>query len=292
MKVVSTSLFSASRATDAVGAMERYQAHLPAALRAHHNIFRGWIYRIYHDGTYASGSYGATLDRLAARGLVELRRIDEPPYIDRAMLWRLAPLWDSDVERFLMRDVDMVATYRERRAVEEWVRSGLACHAMGDAQAHTWPTMGGMMGFRVAEAGELLDAGPGRRIATLGAFLDRAGWSEAIWSRRKRACQMTSANQFFLSTHVWPQMQRQACEHRLRNCPTHDAKLSLTKVALFDGEDFGVDERVRAGSDDLVPFIGASRANSKIDLDAIAAFYRERGDPAVEHAIAECEAAA
>jgi len=82
LRIISTTLFDKAE-------QERYQPYLPMALRAHHNLYKGWIYRIYHDGTIDSGPYGKSLRRLAERGLVELRFVSSDALIEKAMLWRL-----------------------------------------------------------------------------------------------------------------------------------------------------------------------------------------------------------
>ena len=295
MNVVSTSLF-----TDHA----RYQPYLSAALRAHHNLFRGWTYRIYHDHLVYDGPYGEALRRLEARGLVEMCFVSDDAAIERAMLWRVfLPLWDLRVERFIVRDIDMVASFRERRAVEEWIRSGLPAHSMSDRRGHhDWPAINGMLGF-TPEVRELLDAGSGRTADTLEKLFARAGWPESVWRSNYRAsgpgadpknrvCASTTNNQFFLGIHVWPFVQKHALEHRLSGCPTFGAAQSRQGVADFPGEDLGVSAAIREQSDALIPFIGASRANSDIDLDRIVEFYREHGDADIERAISECEAGA
>lgn len=277
----------------------RYQPYLPAVLRAHHNLFRGWKYRIYHDHRLDSGPYGRVLRALEQYGLVELVFVTNKVMLDKALLWRLLPLWDDGVERFLTRDVDMVASFRERRAVEVWIRSGLAAHSMSDKQGvHDCPTMGGMMGFEVAQARYLLNAGgPAYEATNIDGLLARAKWPDRLWtsdrhidgwklSKRNQESHLTLNDQYFLWTHVWPRIVGHACEHRLSGSRTFDAKLSCINVDLFKGEDLGVLKAVRDGADALIPFIGAS----EIDLGAIAEFYQEHGDPEIERKIRECEA--
>lgn len=275
--VVSTALF---------GEAEKYRLYLPAAIRAHHNIYRGWVLRIYHDDKLAFGTYSRVLRALEKRGLVELVHVPGEVMHHKAMLWRLLPLWDSDVERFLLRDIDTLPTYRERRAVETWVRSGLAAHAMGDVRGrHDWPMLGGMVGFH-ASARDLMKAGPGREFDTPDKFFAaRGGWPPEVWRGDRRMSNWSSNNQLFLANYVWGDVRANACEHRLSGAQAYDAKLSLTEVDPFDGEDLGVPWAIRDSSDGFVPFIGAA----EIDLPAALAFYKQHGDSEVEREVSGCE---
>lgn len=291
--VISTTLFDEHA---------RYQPYLPAAIRAHHNLFRGWVYRIYHDHLLDAGPYGRALRALAERGLVELSFVSSEIMIEKALLWRMLPLWDDEVERFILRDIDMVACYRERRIEEVWIRSGLAVHSLSDRKGHhEWPALNGMMGFHVPQARPLLDAGAGYDADTMEKLLARAKWPDEVWCSNYRAsgkgadpkyrmCKSTTNNQYFLGMFVWPRVQSNACEHRLNGCGTYEGtKMSRTEVDPFEGEDLGVPKAIREGSDVLIPFIGASEMNSSIDLAAIVRFYQAHGDPEIERAIVECE---
>lgn len=281
----------------------RYQEYLPAAIRAHHNLFPGWIYRIYHDHRIEQGPYYRAMRALHERGLLELRFVSADVQIEKAMLWCLLPLWDDTVDIFVIRDVDMIACYRERRAEEEWLRSGLAFHALSDKRGvHDWPTLNGMLGFRVRKARNLLNAGGSNYYAaTLEDFFRRADWTEGQWSSnyrgsgpgadvQHRVSPLTTNNQFFLATQIWLRVRDHACEHRLSGSRTFGAKLSLTEVCAFEGEDLDVAEAIRTNSDAFIPYIGASRTHvPTMNLDRIVDFYREHGDPSVEQAITECE---
>lgn len=275
--VVSTVLF---------GEAEKYRQYLPVVVRAHLNLYRGWVLRIYHDEKLAFGSYSRVLRGLQSRGLVELVYVPDEIMYHKAMLWRLLPLWDDTVERFLLRDIDTLPTYRERRAVETWVRSGLAVHAMGDVRGrHDWCMLGGMVGFHDG-ARDLLRAGPGRELDTPDKFFAvRGGWPPEVWRGDRRMSNWSSNNQMFLADYVWSDVRSSACEHRLSGARAYDAKLSFIDVDPFEGEDLGVPWAIRDSADGFVPFIGAA----EIDLAAALAFYKQHGDSNVERAVAECE---
>jgi hypothetical protein len=64
------------------------------------------------------------------------------------MFWRYMINDDPTVDRFIVRDSDSIASYRERLAVNEWIMSGKKFHIMRDHYYHGLPIMGGMWGGR------------------------------------------------------------------------------------------------------------------------------------------------
>lgn len=67
----------------------------------------------------------------------------------KMMLYRLLPIYESQVTHVLSRDADAITTYKEAQAVQEWLDSGLGFHSITDNPAHTLPLMGGMMSVKV-----------------------------------------------------------------------------------------------------------------------------------------------
>lgn len=120
---------------------------LPAILRGFAACFHGWIVRIHHDDSIYQTYYGDVLFDLASRAEIELVDCGKAETLCGSMLWRLKPASDPKVGRFLCRDIDAMPSPREAEAVREWVKSGMAVHAIHDSESHTG-YMGGMMGFR------------------------------------------------------------------------------------------------------------------------------------------------
>lgn len=268
VNVVSVALF---------GESENNQTYLPAMIRAHHNLYRGWTFRIYHDRLLDSGTYAQELRALSERGLVELVLVDEFLRRERAFLWRLLPMWDDRVEHFLCRDTNTVSGYRERCAVEEWINSGLAFHAISDKRgSHDFQTLSGMIGFRSRQARALLGA------SSFDKLLSR--WADSDWTGQKRKSNFTTNNQLFLLEQVWPLVQGSACEHRLSgSCVFAGTKMSLQEITLSNVA--GVSESVKNESDALIPFIGSPDINLTRTID----FYRQYGDREIEEVISKCE---
>lgn len=132
------------------GTDPRYWRALPLYIRAHHALFSGYELRIHHDDNILTAPYGDVLFGLERRGLLKLVRMGEDGLAIgkcRAMLWRLAPLADPDVEYVFCRDVDALPTWRERCAAEEFITSGLATGVIHDNPEHVG-MMGGLCHFK------------------------------------------------------------------------------------------------------------------------------------------------
>jgi hypothetical protein len=59
---------------------------------------------------------------------------------------RFAPLCESDVDYFIVRDLDSRVGKREAAAVEQWIQSGADYHMMRDNYIHWWITLPGIKG--------------------------------------------------------------------------------------------------------------------------------------------------
>lgn len=62
--------------------------------------------------------------------------------------WRFFINDDENVDRYIVRDLDSRVNWREKAAVDEWIKSGKDFHIMRDHQNHTFPIQGGMWGGR------------------------------------------------------------------------------------------------------------------------------------------------
>ena len=105
-------------------------------------VYPGWTSRFYCGDSVPDD----ITDRLQQAGaeVIRVRGIND----NRGMFWRFWALADEDVERVIMRDTDSRLTPREKAAVDEWERSGLAGHIMRDHPYHGMPVMGGMWGCK------------------------------------------------------------------------------------------------------------------------------------------------
>jgi hypothetical protein len=104
-------------------------------------FFPGWRLRIYHDESVPF----SVLEGVAARGVETILVSNFKGHI-AGMFWRFFVADDLNVDRYIVRDLDSDFTWRERSAVDEWIRSNKSYHSMADAESHNVPIMGGMWG--------------------------------------------------------------------------------------------------------------------------------------------------
>lgn len=176
-----------------------YWQYLGAFVRAHHALFPRYELRIHHDEAIFRTPYGGSLFGLAAQGLVRLVYMPSRSGQGKCerMLHRLAPAWDSDAEYVFARDLDALPTWTERRAVEEFIASGLELHTIHANPAHCG-IMGGLCGVSAAAL---------RRLApTFEEFVALAKFSDERWAEH-------GADQDHLNNHVAPHLS--VFEHSL-----------------------------------------------------------------------------
>ena len=62
--------------------------------------------------------------------------------------WRFRPLSEPDVDVWISRDADSRLSWRERRAVDEWLDSDQTAHLLRDSHNHGYTIMAGMFGIK------------------------------------------------------------------------------------------------------------------------------------------------
>lgn len=68
-----------------------------------------------------------------------------------SMLWRIDPIFNSEVSYVICRDADAITTYREAQSVNLWLKSGKDAHVIHDNPAH-----GGLMGGTIGLKGDVI----------------------------------------------------------------------------------------------------------------------------------------
>jgi hypothetical protein len=63
-----------------------------------------------------------------------------------ALNWRFLPFMDDTVDVWISRDCDSRLSWRERRAVDEWLTTDKPVHLMRDSHNHSYTIMAGMFG--------------------------------------------------------------------------------------------------------------------------------------------------
>jgi hypothetical protein len=140
-KVISTALFGT-----------KYSHYLAAFVRGTLNLFpreEGWEIRIFIDDVVANNQYGEFLYYLEERDLVETQRMGSAEYT-KAMLWRMVPVFDPNVDYVFCRDIDAAPMPRDRACCEQFIASDAVVHTIHDHNAHLG-IMGGLCGFKAPE---------------------------------------------------------------------------------------------------------------------------------------------
>lgn len=181
----SVSPYESERAGDSRGKF--FVNYLRGIVRAHQCIWSGWRLRFYHDDRVTEFPYWKVMEKLHEAGLVELFYAGPADEYCKAMIWRMRPIWDGNIEYVVCRDVDSIPVPRCRRAVEEFIQSGAAIHVIHDASAHS-----GIMGGTSAFHSEAFKA------------LTRWGsWTEMVNSKRGHDWNHHGADQEFLNQSLW-----------------------------------------------------------------------------------------
>jgi len=114
----------------------------PATFRAARAVYPDLEIVVHHDDHLDEEPYGAAMRRLAAAGVLRLIDCGPSQGISHSSLWRLLPVFATEAGLVVCRDLDSLVSVRERWAVEAFVASGKAAHAINDVQAHRhrcWP---------------------------------------------------------------------------------------------------------------------------------------------------------
>lgn len=132
---------------------------LRSLVRNHWAVWPDWQLWIHHDEKARAFPYWKSVERMAEKGLLRLFYMGEAKRLCEAMLWRMIPVWNSDAEIVLCRDLDALSTPRERKCVDRWIDSGKAISALHDSESHSSAAlMGGMVGFRTEWIRERFDS--------------------------------------------------------------------------------------------------------------------------------------
>ena len=263
-RVISYSLFWCGKDEHAL----LYSNGTRAICRAHHTLFPEWEWRIYHDGTLNRCPKASILFKYEAAGLVRLMDMGAESAICKAMIWRMRPIWDEDVEITLCRDLDSLPTPREAMAVRQFVESGAGLHCISDHPQHGTPIMGGLCGFR----NQIL-----RNRTQLNSYDAFVAGS---------ALARHGDDQLLLLHKIWPAMHSNMCEHRFAGfSPDQHAIKSYSSPSPLDLP--WVSGDVLAGGDALIPFMGVPG----FDYPVAEQFFDKHGRADVIERIRKAEAA-
>lgn len=104
-------------------------------------VYPAWTCRFYVDDTVPQ----FVQQRLTANG-AQVVQVTESQKQLSGLFWRFLVMDDPTVKRFLVRDADSIVSYREKAAVDAWLKSDKWFHLMRDNFTHTELILAGMWG--------------------------------------------------------------------------------------------------------------------------------------------------
>lgn len=141
-KVISYSLFGYNKPKQQnCFIFNDYLRGLVLNIRLARLLYPDWVVRVHVDHETNEG-----LKHIFERLPIEVIVLNPEP-LTKAMLWRMLPIFDRNVEYVICRDLDSPLTYREAQAVHQWVNSECVVHTITDSVSHGIPMLGGMIGF-------------------------------------------------------------------------------------------------------------------------------------------------
>jgi hypothetical protein len=250
MKAITYSLFGYGKATPAnCFEFDTYVRGLMVNVRFNRILYPNWVNVVSMDPSTYTSPYQSLFEWLQNKGFIEINIEDDDTPLCLAMLWRLKaglafkhPEWTYT--HVLNRDIDSISTYREAQAVAQWIKEDKAIHCITDSISHNIPMMGGMIGFRPAHLGSLMNLSADKAWPQL---MQRAA---GIDFNRK------GSDQDFLNRVIYPSCFQSSTEHFIlgmkQNVPEENGRHYLIEDIPID-----VDPAFKA-SNDCAGHIGAA----------------------------------
>jgi len=126
------------------GDEDRYINNIESCINSYKTYFPDWQIRIY----LSQDIPGKIFNRLRESGC-EIIVMKSKGKDFRYTYWRFLPLDDVNLEMILIRDIDSIASEREKKMVDDWLYSSKKLHIIRDHMLHNAKIMGGMWGLRI-----------------------------------------------------------------------------------------------------------------------------------------------
>jgi len=120
---------------------QKYFSNIDACMASYRQFFPDWAIRVYVSRDVQE----VIVDRLKLSGEVIVMKSGGIDY--RYTFWRFLVLDDSGISIALIRDIDSVASNREKLMVDAWIASGKKLHIIRDHPSHVDLIMAGMWGM-------------------------------------------------------------------------------------------------------------------------------------------------
>lgn len=123
------------------GSQPRYCETAVINVNLAHIIYPEWTCRFYLDDSVPDN----VVQRLQQNGAEVIKVTPEQQEIS-GLFWRFFIFDDPNVHCFIIRDADSLLSFKEKAAVDEWLKSGKWFHLMRDALEHSELILAGMWG--------------------------------------------------------------------------------------------------------------------------------------------------
>lgn len=171
--------------------------------RVNRVLYPGWDIVLNIDSVSYYSPFNKVFNWLSGKGLIKLNIKSDYDAMCLKMLWRLMPAFFPANDQWaythvLCRDIDSIGTYRERQAVDQWIREDKTIHCITDSVSHNIPMMGGMIGVRPDYFSMRLGVSSWQQLMNLNPGID--------FNRK-------GSDQDFLNRIVYPKCADSATEH-------------------------------------------------------------------------------
>ena len=129
------------------GTQTRYWYTLLTSVIGNLELYPDFAIRLHISNDVRSHPASEVLDELSDRLPLQVFEFPDAYADTEPSMWRMRPLWDTNVQRFLCRDVDSVPTTEEIQATRFWFKSDLPVHSIRSFHLHDILLMAGLCGF-------------------------------------------------------------------------------------------------------------------------------------------------
>lgn len=128
------------------GNIKKYTVGLIENIKLASILYPDWVCWVYIHEISVNQDY---IEHLKTFPNVKIiLKKDEKIRSTRFMLWRIEPILNENVERFISRDIDTRIQIREVLVVNEWIESNKTLHIIRDHPQHYPKILGGMYGVK------------------------------------------------------------------------------------------------------------------------------------------------
>jgi len=245
MKVVSFSLFGYKN-----NYFNNFLNPLIVQLKAYKVLYPTWkIFINLESIAYDDKNIKQIFDELKKLNFIDFE-LFETDVLCRSMLWRLNPIDFADYT--ICRDFDSLPTYRERQAIEVWIKNETMAHSINDEITHSVPLMGGMIGFKKnAFDLKLIDENYLNFDFTI-----------------------KGEDQHFLESIIYPKVEQNITEHRIKGMPLRDNPYCYNYIEDINVDDVELDDLQKIENNHTIKYIG----QCGWDTNKVFDFYEKYGN--------------